>query len=122
MYFSTKKKPFKDYPKYYPEIHKQAMRLTRDNFEHKDRNNVRYRGKNNKFRLNLKNNTCYNYCSCNCACFIKEAVCMHLLGYSYIYHLDLCGEEYAIEPKTFSTQMKRGRGRKTNRYGTINFK
>ena len=44
--------------------------------------------------------SCFNNCSCNYESFIKEAVCMHLLGYSTIHDLDLCGEAYSTKPKT----------------------
>ena len=58
------------------------------------------RGVNNKFKLQLNNKSCFNNCSCNYESFIKEAVCMHLLGYSTIHDLDLCGEAYSTKPKT----------------------
>ncbi len=50
-----------------------------DNFKHKDRNTVRYKGKINKFVINLNDKGCFNNCSCSCDTFTKEAVCMHLL-------------------------------------------
>ncbi len=52
--------------------------------------------------------------------YFKEAVCMHLLGYSNIHELNLCGVEYSKEPDTFATKMKKGAPKKTNRYDQIN--
>jgi len=120
LYYSINKKAFKDHPKFYKKVVEQANRLTVDNFKHRDRNTVQYKGRVNKFIINLNDKGCFNNCSCNCGTFTKEAVCMHLLGYSNIHELNLCGEDYLIEPDTFATKIKRGAPKKTNRYGVVN--
>ena len=61
---------------------------------------------------------CLNSCNCSCGIFTKEAVCMHLLGYSNVHELNICGEEYSKEPDTFATKiLKWGTPKKTNRFG-----
>ena len=120
LYYSANKHPFKDYPKHHPKVVEQAKKLTKDNFKHKERNIVRYNGKNNKFTIRLDDLACYNNASCDCSGFMKEAICMHLLGYSNVHSLELCGPEYNVVPKSFSIQMKRGKPVKSNRYGIVN--
>jgi len=122
LYYSINKKAFRDNPKFYKNVSELASRLTIDNFKHTDRNTVRYKGKNNKFVIRLNDKGCFNSCSCSCDTFTKEAVCMHLLGYSNVHELNICGEEYSKEPDTFATKMKRGAPKKANRFGEINKK
>ena len=86
-------------------------KLSKKNFKHIDRDTELYKGVNNKFKLQLNNKSCFNNCSCNYESFIKEAVCMHLLGYSTIHDLDLCGETYSTKPKTFAQKKRRGRAK-----------
>ena len=116
-YFSKNKKTFEDGPKFDKNVVVMASNLTKSNFKHIDRDTVLYKGKASKFKLNLKNESCYNNCSCNCGNFMKEAVCMHILGYSNIHELNLCGDAFSTKPSTFAHKMRRGRARGTNCYG-----
>jgi hypothetical protein len=99
-YYSTFKLDFKDSPKFDDKVVALTAKLSKKNFKHIDRDTVVYKGINNKFKLQLNNKSCFNNCSCNYESFIKESVCMHLLGYSTIHDLDLCGEAYSTKPKT----------------------
>ena len=72
---------FENSPKFDKNVVDLASRLTKSNFTYVDRNNIVYKGVKNTFKLNLNNPSCFNKCCCNCETFMKQAVCMHLVGY-----------------------------------------
>jgi len=96
-----------------------ANRLTIANFTQTSRKNITYQGKNNTFKINLANKACLNGFCCSCGSFMKNAVCMHLVGFSNLFQKNLFGEKWLNEPTEFNHAKKRGQARKVNRYGPV---
>jgi hypothetical protein len=58
--------------------------------------------------IEIANEDAYRNCSCNCATYMKDGICLHLVGYSWIYEKHLY-RNYSNAPTVFATQTKRGR-------------
>jgi hypothetical protein len=98
-----------------------AKPLIKQNFSFVDKQNVIYRGKYDPFNITLPSKN-KGSCFCECCIFMKKAVCKHLVGLSNLYALNLFGESWSNKAKVFGFHKKRGRERKTNRYGEIKHK
>ena len=87
-----------------------ANRLVKTCFQKIRGNRVAYTGKNNKFILNLENNSCYKSLSCSCQNFLKSAICIHVYAYSKFNDLKYYGQETCNEDQSkFVHKTKKGR-------------
>ena len=111
VYYSTSGPEFDLMPKYNNKTKELAFSLEKNNFKAIRRNQIIYKGKQNKYKLFLNDERYHNRCSCECAYFIKHAVCMHLVGYSNLYNLNLFDIRYSkpIKPTNFVHKTKKGR-------------
>ena len=80
---------------------------------------MKYQGVNNKYVLNLNNETAYNKCSCNCKFYMTDGICMHLVGYSWIYK-KISYRNYSDSPTEFAIKKKVGRPKKSTKAGHFN--
>lgn len=112
VYYSSHKKTFHITPKFDKDIKIYAKKcsiakytkISGDIFSYKD-----------KFNINIRKRWC------NCANFLKHAICGHILGYTYRYGYldDECwfGEKYQNRATDFHYNMKRGaKKHKSGRY------
>jgi hypothetical protein len=92
--------------------------LSKKNYKFTDKYTVVYQGKVDTLDLKMPKDTmdCFN---CECSIFMKQGICKHLIGLSNSYDLNFFGDVWSNKPKVFAHSKKRGRARKTNRYGEI---
>ena len=119
IYYSSNRRKFHFSPRFLKTVHELATSLTRANFRLINRATVAYTGLHNRFILNVDDERAYKNCSCNCTHYTKDGICMHLVGYSWIYGKNLY-RNYSNGPVTFATQTKRGRHRNTQKAGKFN--
>lgn len=119
IYFSNNRKKFNFSPRFVKTTHELASSLTKRNFRLLDNRTVAYTGKNNKFTIDIANEDAYRNCSCNCMTYMKDGICAHLVGYSWIYEKNLY-RNYSNAPTKFATQTKRGRHKHTQKAGNFN--
>ena len=64
-----------------------------------------------KYKITLNDDRFHNRCSCERKYFLKHAICMHLVGYSNLYNLNMFGVKYSkpINATNFVIKTKRGR-------------
>ena len=110
IYFSNNRKKFSFSPRFVKATHALATSLTKQNFRLIDSRTVAYSGKNNKFTIDIANEDAYRNCSCTCTTYMKDGVCLHLVGY----------RNYSNAPTVFATQTKRGRHKHTQKAGNFN--
>jgi hypothetical protein len=116
-YLSDNCKKFKTYPKYVKKTEIKALTLTKENFSKKDKNSYLYQGKSNRFTIKLNVSAKYHSnVSCECASFVKNGVCLHLVGFSWLYKKSFY-TNYSNDPKSFAISMKRGRPAKCKKTG-----
>ena len=106
-------------PRFLKKTQELAETLTKENFKLVNKVTVYYKGKAHLYKLNIADVTAYKNCSCNCSIYMKDGICMHLVGYSWIYNRNLYGN-YSNLPTVFATQTKKGRHRKTQKAGNFN--
>jgi hypothetical protein len=120
IYYSTNFKDFSLAPRYNSRIKMLAHKVTKNNFIQKSKHKLEYKGKANSFTINLNDRFAYKSCSCDCKNYLKFAICMHLVAYSNIYHLNLYNPKYSNniekdeEDENFVHKIKKGR--KTGSY------
>jgi hypothetical protein len=119
-YYSDHQQEFFTTPKYNKNVFEKTKSLTKKNYSFVDSHNVIYRGLFDPVNIIFKKKTKEFFCEC-CA-FMKHGICKHLVGFSNLFDLNLIGPEWSNKPKTFAFNKKRGRERKTNRYGEVNKK
>ena len=78
-----------------------------------------YTGKNNKYTIKLNLPRYYKSCFCDCGMFMKDGVCMHLVGFSWVFEKYFY-ENYQNNPKIFATNKKKGRPKKCAKAGEFN--
>ena len=93
--------------------------LTKANFKLVNKVTVEYTGKANRYKLNIDDVAAFKNCSCNCSLYMKDGICMHLVGYSWIYNKNFYAN-YSNLPTVFATQTKKGRHRKSQKAGQFN--
>jgi len=119
LYYSNNKKIFETAPRFVKKTHQLALALTKKNFKvYSDQKAVIYKGVNHTCKINLNNKACYKNCSCNCKYFMKDGVCMHLVGYCWLYNRPFFSN-YSNSPTEFAIQTKRGRHKKFKGFGQI---
>ena len=103
----------------YKKTHSLALKLTKNNFKLINKTSVAYNGINNNFVININNPIAYRQCSCNCKYYIKDGICMHLVGYSWVRNKNLF-KNYSNAPTTFAIKTKIGRHKKSAKAGDFN--
>ena len=77
---------------------------------------VKYTG---QYVIKLNNENAYKNCSCNCIFYMKDAICMHLIGYSWLFN-KIHYRNYSNEPTEFAIKKKVGRHKLTAKAGHFN--
>ena len=119
IYYSNNPKKFNFSPRFVKTTNVLALTLTKENFRLKDREKVMYTGKSNRLTLNLVGKNACRNCSFDCTNYMKDGICAHLVGYSWIYGKNLY-RNYSNAPTVFKTQIKRGRNKQTQKAGSFN--
>ena len=105
-YYSNNAKKFSFSPRFVKKSHELASNLTKRNYKFSaNKNSVKYTGVKNQYVIKLNNENAYKNCSCNCIFYMKDAICMHLIGYSWIFnkkHYRI----YSNEPREFAIKKK----------------
>jgi hypothetical protein len=101
-YLSDHCKKFKRSPRYVERTEKLALNLMKKNFKRKDLNTYSYQGKNNKYTIKLNLPRYYQSCFCDCGMFMKDVVCMHLVGFSWLFEKSFY-KNYQNDPKVFAS-------------------
>ena len=119
LYYSNNCKKFECSPRFVKKTYSLAKTLTKDNFKVINKSSVSYIGVKNKFTLNINDNSAYKQYSCNCKYYMKDAICMHLVGYNWVKSKNLY-KNYSNEPTKFAIRTKLGRHKLTAKAGEFN--
>ena len=115
VFYSTSGPTFEHSPKYNNKTKDLAFALEKKHFKAVRKNQIVYIGLQNKYKLFLNDERFQNRCSCECKYFIKHAICMHLVGYSNLFNLNLFGIRYSKPTKPTNFVQKTKKGRKPGR-------
>jgi hypothetical protein len=112
LYYSTNNVEFLTQPKFFPKIKEKSLSIIKNNFS-KERGSIYYTNEAGfRYKIVLNSNKNHNKYSCECPCFLKHAVCKHLVAYSNLYSLKLFDEKYSNTDKptqkTFISKNKKG--------------
>ena len=120
-YSNNKERKFTRQPKFVKYYHELALTLTKNNFRvRSDPTKVKYTCEKNTYLIDLNDNSNYRNWSCSCKYFLKDGICMHLIGYSWLTDNHIFVKyPNPYTPKNFAINTKRGR-QKTKKCGQFN--
>ena len=110
--YSSDPLEFEIYPKYEKKTKDLADKLVKNNFTKLGPNKYKYQSlkTDNEFIIKVNCPDSHNKCSCTCKTFVKKGICLHAVGLSNIYKLNLFNPKYTVKEKTpyFISKNKRG--------------
>ena len=110
IYYSNDDNPaniFNLIPEFDSALKVEALKINSKCFKLIRKDIVAYKGVKNAYRIRLDDKRCWKSSSCNCATFIKWAICRHIVAYSNANELDWYGAAYR-QPVKFVTKTKKG--------------